>query len=495
MSSTSDMPVVVSESDLKNLENDYEPPAPDAPPPSPDMNSVGFSDPFEKPSVNYDKNYKESEGESGKVGEESEGKVRSFQMILYGATGFTGGLAVKYLKNYPEVRVALAGRNSKKLGELQAEFGFDTIECDSSSYEECEQLVRFLEPGGVLLSTAGPFALCGENLVRACAENGKKYFDSDGETGWCREMIEKYHNTAVKTGAIIGFQFCHDISPYSLIAHKLSREINEKGEEVVKYENYIDILSRPSNGTVKTAMLIRNNKESKKSKLDPLLIGGNSEYVTQNKNVKGFSFSKRPDICSYLTPFFMASVDCAGYKRSNAILHYGKNVKYVEGEAFVSIIDVFWHYWLQVWRYFLIIAGLYKNPTVSEMEKGYLDIIGVATGSDGSVSKGMFSVKFEPGYKCTSEMLCEAALAVILNSNELNEHRGMVTPAIFNDKTDVYLKRLLNNPTKSFEFRVKNTENEKMKFTRKSNSFTFLLFFVMIFGLASSMLCKSCPFY
>lgn len=123
---------------------------------------------------------------------------RTYDVILWGSTGFTGQLTVDYLqKSYPDVKFAIAGRNEVKLLELVKKLNLKSnvgiITADISNIDSLDAMTR---QSKVVLSTAGPFAKIGSNLVDSCVRSGTHYCDITGEPQFCRAMIDQHHDTA-----------------------------------------------------------------------------------------------------------------------------------------------------------------------------------------------------------------------------------------------------------------------------------------------------------
>ncbi len=118
---------------------------------------------------------------------------REYDVILYGASGFVGKQTVRYFHESTrpgEVRWAIAGRNREKLEAAASETraGVDILVADSGDKTAIDDLVSRTR---VLLNTAGPFALYGDNVVDACVRSGTHYVDITGETPWVRRLIDR----------------------------------------------------------------------------------------------------------------------------------------------------------------------------------------------------------------------------------------------------------------------------------------------------------------
>ena len=109
---------------------------------------------------------------------------RVYQIILYGATGFTGRLCAKYLRdNYPDIKWAIAGRNKQKLEDLKGSLRLN-CEIFIADGEDKDSIDHVVCKTKVILSTAGPFARYSNLMVKSCVENKTHYTDITGENHW-----------------------------------------------------------------------------------------------------------------------------------------------------------------------------------------------------------------------------------------------------------------------------------------------------------------------
>jgi short subunit dehydrogenase-like uncharacterized protein len=143
--------------------------------------------------------------------------MRDFDIIVYGATGFTGRLVAEYLTQSGAQRWAMAGRSLSKLQEVRDLIGApaDTPLVTANS-DDAASLRSLCERTKVVLTTVGPYQLYGNDLVAACAETGTAYVDLCGEPAWMRHMIDAHHETAKRTGARIVFSCGFDSIPFDL---------------------------------------------------------------------------------------------------------------------------------------------------------------------------------------------------------------------------------------------------------------------------------------
>jgi hypothetical protein len=167
---------------------------------------------------------------------------RLYDLVMFGATGFTGNLAANYLaKQYgnpgTKVRWAISGRSLSKLEEAKKSIMKQFPEVSDvallvADSNNDEQLQKLAQQTKVIITTVGPFTEYGEGLVRACVENGTHYCDITAEANWVRHIIERYQRTAEASGAKI-VHFCgHDCVPWDISVMKVARTLQKRGEEM-----------------------------------------------------------------------------------------------------------------------------------------------------------------------------------------------------------------------------------------------------------------------
>src|SRR4051812_958048 len=155
---------------------------------------------------------------------------RPYDIVLYGATGFTGALTAEYLAEHAgDTRWALAGRNRGKLEAVRTSLaeidpGLAELPLLHADADDPGSLRELAAATRVAISTVGPYITYGEPLVAACAEAGTDYLDLTGEPAFVDLMYVKHHEQAVRTGARIvhacGFDSIpHDLGAYFTVQH------------------------------------------------------------------------------------------------------------------------------------------------------------------------------------------------------------------------------------------------------------------------------------
>jgi len=209
---------------------------------------------------------------------------RSFDITLLGATGFTGGLAAKYLAaNAPaDAKLALAGRNRAKLEAVAASLGREVAiivvdNTDDASVKAMAEATR------VVMTTVGPYILHGEPVVRACAEAGTDYVDLTGEPEFVDLMYVKYNATADKSGARLIHACGFDSIPHDLGAQYTVEQLPEGSPMTVRA--YVSANGTFSGGTAASALeAMSRMSESKKAHAarvaaEPLPAGRTAKVV------------------------------------------------------------------------------------------------------------------------------------------------------------------------------------------------------------------------
>ncbi|MGI8558651.1 MAG: saccharopine dehydrogenase family protein [Solirubrobacteraceae bacterium] len=364
---------------------------------------------------------------------------RSYDAVLFGATGFTGGLTAEYLARNapPGTRWALAGRSTAKLEARRAELAASNPSCrelpllhaDAGDAASLQALARSAK---VLITTVGPYVHYGEPLVAACAEAGTDYVDLTGEPEFVDLMYARHHTRAVETGARIvhccGFDSIpHDLGAYFVVKH-LPHDVP------IKLEGFVRAGGKPSGGTAHSAITAfsRVRQTARASSARRRL-----EDHTGERRVRLIKSAPRHDAALGAWVLPMPTIDPQIVRRSaQALVRYGPDFSYghyiavkrlpvaaalVGGVAGLMILS-------QLPPTRSLLLGRLKpcdGPSAEERAKGWFNVRFVGEGGGrrvvAEVSGG------DPGYGETAKMLAEAALC--LAHDELPQTSGQVTTA------------------------------------------------------------------
>ena len=364
---------------------------------------------------------------------------RKYQIIIYGATGFTGRLCAQYFKNnYPDLKWAIAGRDLKKLENLKSELGLD---CDSfvASANDKEAINNFVLLTKVVLSTAGPFARYSDEVVRSCVKNKTHYTDITGENHWVKDLIDEHHIKASEDGTRIIPSCGYDSIPSDMGAFYA---VNQMKKAIKKITVYHSGQGGVSGGTTETMFTIG---PLPKEKRDPFLLNppdSVTEHQRKNSN-DGFEIKKIDHTDSYSGIGLMSFANTRVVRRSSALYEadqksYGPNFIFRElGSystkrsarlasfgliiAFLIISTPLRH----IVRRFLPKPG--EGPDKATRENGWFKGLFKAEAEDGEIRYFQIYGRGDPGYKATAQMVCESSLALALSENLVSG--GVLTSA------------------------------------------------------------------
>jgi len=179
---------------------------------------------------------------------------RPYDVVLFGATGYAGGLTADYLAAHggDGLRWALAGRSMEKLRATRERLGVD-VELLRADVEDLDSVRDVAESASVAITTVGPYVLHGEPLLAACAEAGTDYVDLTGEPEFVDEMWLRYHARAVETGARLVHCCGFDSIPHDLGAQFTVEHLPEGVP--LRVEGFVSAGGSFSGGTYQSAVL------------------------------------------------------------------------------------------------------------------------------------------------------------------------------------------------------------------------------------------------
>ncbi len=372
---------------------------------------------------------------------------KDLDIVVYGATGFTGKLAAQYLAANapPNLRWALAGRNVKKLADVKAQLvaqnpALTALPILEASAENPASLESLAKKARVVLTTVGPYALHGEPLVKACATFGADYVDITGEPQFVRDMIEKYDAIAIQSKSRIVHCCGFDSIPHDVGAYYTVKQLGDR--EPIALSGYVRSGgSTFSGGTWQSA--INGFGEARKGNFSvprhttDRRISSGKPRLHYERTIKAWA-CPLPTIDG---PIVLRSASAvAAYGPAFSYGHYAhvKHLATVVGAA--AGIGT-------------IIALAQFGPTRRLLSKARPSGQGP---SDSQLKNGWFQVTFEgttptqrvvtrvrggePGYAETSKMIAECALSLALDRKRLPERYGVLTPV--GALEDVLLERL-----------------------------------------------------
>ena len=387
-----------------------------------------------------------------------------YDLIVMGATGFTGRLVVEYLiKNYgvknEKFSWAIAGRAQKNLEQLKNSFihldprisSLAIFVADSFDLGSLDNMTSSCK---IVISTVGPYLKFGKSLIKSCVNNGTHYCDLTGEVPFIRESIDLFDEKARQNKCRIihscGFDSVpSDIGVLFLQKHSLEN-FNDTCDEVNLYVR--SMKGGFSGGTIESMINISNymdsNPKNKQILRSPFAL--NSRKSIKNnirqpslKSVKWDNVNQR-----WICPFIMSGINTRIVRRTNAIsdFNYGKNFIYSEVYSFKKGLSGFFNAVIML----IMLASLQLSMKVRPLLWILRKIVFPKPGEGPSNQKrveGFFKLKIiglknnirkisitiigdsDPGYSATAKMLTESCLSILLNNEKIPDNYGVLTPA------------------------------------------------------------------
>jgi len=391
---------------------------------------------------------------------------RQYEIILYGASGFTGELVAEYLgAEHPDLRWAIAGRNQQKLEALRLRLGLPELPILIADSHNTEQLATLVRQTQTVISTVGPYAQYGTPLLETCAREGTHYCDLTGEAQWMAAVFEEINPIAQASGARLVHCCGFDSIPSDLSVYFLQQQFKER---FGRYASHVSgrmgrAAGGVSGGTVASLMYVAE-QASKDTRIRETVMDPYALYpadVTPGDDVPdqaGIAWDENFE--SWTGPFVMAAINTKVVRRSHALagLPYGQDFRYDESQLCSSRTKAL----LSAGGLGAVMAGTFFSPTRALLKKllpdpgegpdeatrnnGFFEFW--AHGTDGTHHlKVKVSGQRDPGYGATSRMLAQAGLS--LSRDALSVEGGIWTPA--SAMGDALLRRL---PDVDIHFRV-----------------------------------------
>ena len=364
--------------------------------------------------------------------------ARTYDLIVYGASGFTGRLVAEYLAKVGGhgLNWAMAGRGAEKLAAVRTEIGApDSTPIVTADADDPTSLQTLVESTRGVITTVGPYQLYGEALVAACAAAGTHYVDLCGEPLWMRDMIAAHQNAAKASGARIVFSCGFDSIPFDLGVLFLQDAAKASlGAVCPRVRGRVRSMNGEfSGGTAAsfgaTMAALGKDPELLHALVDPFCLAGGFKGPEQPADNKPYEDEV---LGQWVAPFIMASINTKNIHRTNALLGhaYGEDFRYDEmmltgpGEQGKAAAE------------FVAAANPLagddvpkpgEGPSKESREAGNYDVLFVGTTADGQEVRTSVNGDMDPGYGSTSKMIAESMVCLLEECDDLDG--GFYTPA------------------------------------------------------------------
>lgn len=351
---------------------------------------------------------------------------RPYDIVVYGATGYTGRLVAEYLAHHYQgkgPKWAMAGRSAAKLAEVRDLIGApaDTPLIVANS-DDPASMKALAESTRVVITTVGPYQLYGEPLLAACVAAGTDYTDLCGEPAWMRQMVDKYHEAAKASGARISFSSGFDSIPFDLGVFMLQKEAKARhGSPAPRVKGRVRGMQGTFSGGTAASLTETMKAVAKNPKLILILQSpfGLTPGFEGPSQPLGLVPEYEESEGKWAAPFIMATINTKNVHRTNFLLGhpYGTDFKYDEmvltsaGEIGEKLAHG--------------MAEMLKNPfgakppqpgegpTKEERDNGFYDVLFIGEWPDGKTIRYSVKGRYDPGYGSTSRMIAETGIALL----------------------------------------------------------------------------------
>ncbi len=404
----------------------------------------------------------------------SASRSTQFDLVVYGATSFVGQILCRYLVDRHgidgDLRWAIAGRNARKLDDVAAATGADVPRLVADA-ADAEALAAMVAQTSVVVSTVGPYALYGSELVAAVADAGVDYCDLTGEPQWMQRMIDQHQDRAVETGARVVHACGFDSVPSDLGVWFTQREaVARFGAPCRSIRMGVKAASGGfSGGTAASMMNLFDEAATDAGTRDVLanayaLAPAGQRQGVDQPNVTWPDYDA--DLRSWTATFVMAAANTRVVLRSHALLGRPWGADFTYGEALLTgdgavgrtkalavsgtMASVMGAAAFGPMRSLLgrALPKPGSGPSPAKQQAGSYDLRFAGVTADGDHILTKVTGDRDPGYGSTSKMLGEAALTLLDRSPE-DVGGGFWTPATA--LGDRYLERLVEHAGLTFE--------------------------------------------
>lgn len=379
---------------------------------------------------------------------------QKYDIVIYGATGFTGQLVVEYFaKNvrFSDVKWAIAGRNQDKLFRLKNQLAAHMPELSEmgvfiADTDLPESLEKLAQSAKVVITTVGPYVTHGEPLVKACVEAGTHCLDLSGEPSYVQHIYKYYNFPAERNSAMIINSCGFDSVPADLGAFFTAQQLGTDDDKTIRC--YLGGKGSISGGTLSSAMgVIEQVTEADLWEPAHKFGPANLENIHYQPRFKKWALPMPVVDPAIVKRSGRERADIYGQQFSYA-QYLGLKYPWMAGGALLGVGALFvasrvepLKQQILKWRQ----SG--EGPSEEERSNSFFELKFIGTTSNKQVITSVSGG--DPGYTETSKMISEAALTIIENQDFFKNKGGVLTPA--GALGEKYLNRLQQ---KGIQFKV-----------------------------------------
>jgi short subunit dehydrogenase-like uncharacterized protein len=381
---------------------------------------------------------------------------RPYDVVLYGASGFTGVQTVEDFRDHAPagLRWAIAGRSREKLEQVRSRLGIPGVDILIAEADDQAACARLAASTRVVLSTAGPFAKYAPTLIHACVEAQTHWCDITGETPFVKEMIDQHHVRAVQAGAqlipLCGF----DSVPSDLGTLLTLRDVYQRtGRKVRRIKAFFGAKGGFNGGTLASALDMAERKQQRVLAdlflLDEPGTIRSARVRTESRDPRAARWDA--DLGRWVAPFFMGPINSRVVRRTESVMRaQGRSEAEFYSSEFVYTEEFRTR---SRWEALAVTAGLGlfsaalakkfgrrivrrfaptpgQGPSVEQMDGGWFQCVFIAEDEAGQKHRFKLSSPGDPGNRVTVKILCEAARLLAASGAPKPGTGGVLTPAL-----------------------------------------------------------------
>ncbi len=406
-----------------------------------------------------------------------------FDIVMWGATGFTGRLAAEKLAarigGRGDLRWAIGGRNQAKLESVRSQLGavaadVQIVTGDSHDVASMEALAARTR---VVCSTVGPYAMYGSELVGACVRAGTHYCDLAAEAHWMRKMMDAHDAEAAETGARIVHACGMDSIPSDVGVYFLQQGAKQLyGKPCSRVKMRVTEMAGGFSGGTAASLLYgteagRSDPSIGQAMTEPYYLApvGHRQGPDEPENMRSTKVEYDEDLQAWTKPFFMGPMNTKVVRRTNALLDYpySEDFRYDEARVVsdglsgriqakaeaIGYVGFLAAVGFPPTRRLLkkyVLPGTGEGPDQETRESGQWKIVLIGKMDDCTTVRALVGGEGDPATDSTSRMLVESALCLAQDAEKIPVGGGSWTPAAV--MGDLLLERLTTYAGMSFEF-------------------------------------------
>jgi len=350
--------------------------------------------------------------------------ARIYDLIVYGATGYTGRLVAEYLAQHhgaSDLTWAMAGRSAAKLAQVRDLIGApaDTplVVADS---DDPASLAAMAASTHVVVTTVGPYQLYGTEVLAACVAAGTHYADLCGEPVWMRQMIDRFDEGAKASGARIAFSSGFDSIPFDLGVLSLQAlAVARFGTPAPRVKCRVRSMQGGFSGGTAYSLKATLAAIGKEPALGRIMASpfGLTPGFTGPDQPRGDQPLLDEATGSWAAPFVMAVINTKNVHRTNFLLGQPWGADFVYDEMILTGAGD---------QGRAVAEHIAKTPMIGtpndpqpgegpspeDRANGHYDVLFIGEWPDGRSLRFGVKGRYDPGYGSTSRMIAETGIAL-----------------------------------------------------------------------------------